>query len=382
MNKKIKRVLLFSAIALLITGCGSSSSSTNSNSTKAESILDTADLFTDRDLEQTVDTSNAVKYEVSDNEDINITEAGTYVITGTASNVTISVNVSSEDKVQLVLQDLNIINDNTSCIFVKSADKVFVTTIGKNNLTVTGEFTEIDSINADAVIFSKDDLVLNGTGSLEINSTYNGITSKDDLKITGGTITINCQSDGLEANDSIAIYDGSISISTKKDGLHAEYSDDDSKGYVYISGGTLNINAEDDGIHATTVVQIDGGNITITGHEGIEGTYIQINDGTITISASDDGINATSSSSSYTPTAMINGGTLTINMGQGDTDGIDSNGNLYINGGTITITGQSAFDYDGEAVYTDGTIIINGEKTTTITNQFAGGQGGNQGRRR
>lgn len=382
MNKKIKRVLLFSAIALLITGCGSSSSSTNSNSTKTESILDTADLFTDRDLEQTVETNDAVKYEVGDNNNINITEAGTYVITGTASNVTISVNVSSEDKVQLVLQDLNIINDNTSCIFVKSADKVFVTTIGKNNLTVTGEFTEIDSINADAVIFSKDDLVLNGTGSLEINSTDNGITSKDDLKITGGTITINCQSDGLEANDSIAIYDGSISISTKKDGLHAEYSDDDSKGYVYISGGTLNINAEDDGIHATTVVQIDGGNITITGHEGIEGTYIQINDGTITISASDDGINATSSSSSYTPTAMINGGTLTINMGQGDTDGIDSNGNLYINGGTITITGQSPFDYDGEAVYTDGTIIINGEKTTTITNQFSGGQGGNQGRRR
>jgi len=62
-------------------------------------------------------------------------------------------------------------------------------------------------------------------------------------------------------------------------------------------------------------------------------------------------------------------------MGQGDTDGIDSNGNIYVNGGTINITGNSPFDYDGEAKYTGGTIIVNGETTNTITNQMMGGGG-------
>ena len=66
-------------------------------------------------------------------------------------------------------------------------------------------------------------------------------------------------------------------------------------------------------------------------------------------------------------------------MGQGDTDAIDSNGNLYINGGTLDIKAQSPFDYDGEAKHTGGTIIVNGTTTNQITNQMMGGnmQGGN-----
>ena len=58
---------------------------------------------------------------------------------------------------------------------------------------------------------------------------------------------------------------------------------------------------------------------------------------------------------------------------KGDKDGIDSNGDLYINGGTLNITGQSPFDYDGTAKYNGGTMIINGSQTTSITNQFMGG---------
>ena len=63
-------------------------------------------------------------------------------------------------------------------------------------------------------------------------------------------------------------------------------------------------------------------------------------------------------------------------MAAGDTDGVDSNGDLYINGGTINITGQSAFDYDGEAVNNGGTIIVNGSRTDTIPNQEFGGMKG------
>ena len=60
-------------------------------------------------------------------------------------------------------------------------------------------------------------------------------------------------------------------------------------------------------------------------------------------------------------------------MGPGDTDAIDSNGNLYINGGTINITANSPFDYDGTAEHKGGTIIVNGTETDTITNQMMGG---------
>ena len=60
-------------------------------------------------------------------------------------------------------------------------------------------------------------------------------------------------------------------------------------------------------------------------------------------------------------------------MAQGDTDGVDSNGNLYINGGTISVNAQSPFDYDGEAQHNGGTIIVNGTETDQITNQMMGG---------
>ena len=391
MNKVIKVIGIVSTGLLLTTGCSfiGTKTNTSSNSTSSASAtklsnngdVDYNDIFTERDLEQVVDTSDATTYKVSDNKDITITKEGVYVIKGSAKNVSIIINAEDSAKVQLVLDDLNITNDSSPCIYVKSADKVFVNLVGDNSLSVTGTFTSDGDTNTDAVIFSKEDIVINGTGSLDIESSDNGISSKDDLKITGGDITINCVSDGLEANDSVAIADGSITINSNKDGIHAEYDEDDTVGYVYIKNGTININATDDAIHATTYVRIDNGTINLNSREGIEGTYITINGGTININASDDGINGGQKSRFMTVGVEINGGDITIDMGQGDTDAIDSNGNLYINGGTLTINAQSPFDCDGEAKYTSGIMIINGEETTTITNQFAGGQGGPGGGR-
>ena len=365
----------------LETGTANETAAVNATSGGA---IDTAELFTDRDLEQEADLSEAVSYTLSDGNDITITAAGVYVISGSAKNASIIVEALDDDKVQLVLDGVTIENDDFPCIYVKNADKVFVTTTdSENSLSVTGSFTADGDTNTDAVIFSKDDLVLNGTGTLNIASTDNGITGKDDLKITGGTINISCVSDALEANDSIRIAAGTISISTKKDGLHAENDDDNTLGYIYICGGTLNITAGDDGIHATTILQIDGGSLDITAGEGLEATWVQINDGTVTIKASDDGINAAKKSTICTPAVEINGGTITIAMGSGDTDGIDSNGNLIINGGTVDITGNSPYDFDGQGQYNGGTLIVNGSQVDSLSNQFMGGGGkggqGNQG---
>ena len=132
----------------------------------------------------------------------------------------------------------------------------------------------------------------------------------------------------------------------------------------------------DDGIHGTSVVQIDGGQFTVSAAECIEGTYIRINDGTFDLSSWDDGINAAKKSNSYTPTVEINGGTINITMSAGDTDGIDSNGNIIVNGGTISVNGNSTFDYDGTAQFNGGTIYVNGQQVTEIPNQMMGGRGG------
>ena len=351
-------------------------SGTDTASTSGSSALDTSDLFSSRDLEQTADLTGAENITVSDGETYTVSKEGVYVVTGSASNAQIVVSAGDEDKVQLVLDSVSITNESTPCIYVQNADKVFVTTTdSENTLTVSGAFTSDGDTNTDAVIFSRDDLVINGTGTLNIVSSENGISGKDDLKVTGGTINITCTADALEANESILVADGTISIKSDKDGLHAENDEDNTVGYIYIADGTITIEAGDDAVHATTIAQVDGGTIDLTGAEGIEGTYIQINGGEISIAAADDGINAGQKSNFATPTVEVNGGELTIVMGSGDTDGVDSNGNLYLNGGTLNITAQSPFDYDGTARNNGATLIVNGSETDSITNQMMGGGG-------
>ncbi len=343
-------------------------------STSSNGATDTTDMFTERDLTQTPDLTEAQYLEAMSSEDIEITSEGVYVISGTASDCTISVNAPDDAKVQLVLDDLSITNTSDAAILVTSCDKVFVTASGDSSLSVTGEFEAVDDMNVDAVIYSKSDLVLNGTGTLSIDSTANGVTSKDDMKMTGGTYNVTTTLDSFEANDSICIAGGEFNITSGKDAFNCENSDDNTLGNIYIADGTFNISATSDGIQGTTVVQIDGGTFDITSAEGIEGTYVQINGGTINITASDDGINATSKSTAYSVVAEFNGGDITIVMGQGDTDGVDSNGSIYVNGGTINITAQmSSFDYDNEAQLNGGTVIINGEQVTDIPQSMMGG---------
>lgn len=355
--------------------------SSASVSVTSDTLLDTTDMFSDRDTEQEADTSEATEITLESGKDVTITEEGVYVIKGSVSDSTIIVEAEDTAKVQLVLEGVSITNSDSPAIYVKSADKVFVTTSSDSSLTVSGTFTADADTNTDAVIYSKDDLVFNGTGSLTISSTANGISGKDDVKFTGGTYNITSEGDGIEANDSVRISDGSFTIKSAKDAIHAEDSEDTSVGFVYISGGDMKIEAADDGIQATTVLQIDGGSMDITAAEGLEATYVQINDGTINISASDDGVNATSKSTSYEVVIEINGGNLTIVMGSGDTDALDANGSLYINGGTVDITAQFAFDFDKTAELNGGTVTVNGEQVTEITNSMmmGGGMGGQGG---
>ena len=399
-NNKLTKVI---ALALAVSGCAifaltgtvsasadapgtdgvtSATRGTVSTGTAVASgalIEDPVQLFTDRELEQEPDLSEAVTVTLESGKTYTITAEGVYVLRGTAENATVVVEADESAKVQLVLDGVSIVNDSAPCVYVKSADKVFVTTAADSSLSVTGAFTTDGDTNTDGVIFSKDDLVLNGTATLTIRSSDNGVVSKDDLKVTGGSYVITAASKCLEANDSIRIADGTFTLIAGTDGLHAENDEDDSLGWIYISGGSFTIDAGDDGIHANAFVQIDGGVFTISAAEGIEGTYIQINDGVISISSWDDGINAARKSSAYSVCVEINGGDITIAMSAGDTDGIDSNGNIIVNGGTVNVSGNSTFDYDGTAQVNGGTVIVNGQQVSTLPNQMMGGGMGGQG---
>ena len=388
----MKKIILYITIALVVSAlaiggtvmANASTTTYQSVSVSAgSSALDTTEIFTDRDSEQTADLTDANYISLVSNQDVSITEAGVYVLSGDAENVTITVSSDDDAKVQLVLDGVNVTNQDAPVIYVESADKVFITTTdSENTMEVTGEYTADGETNLDAVIFAKDDLVLNGVGALEIVSAKgNGISSKDDLKVTGGTYVITAMLDGLESEDSIAVSGGTFTISANRDALHSEDEDDLTVGYIYISGGEFNITAGDDGIRATTVLQIDGGTINISSStEGMEATYIQINDGDITVYATDDGINA-AAKTNMTVGIEVNGGIMDVSVGSGDTDAFDANGNIIINGGTINVTANSSFDADGTATLNGGTVTVNGQVITEITQQMGGmgGGGGNMG---
>lgn len=379
MKKKIFRVLALVLILCLSATFLHSLGTTALAANGVGSLIDASELFTERDMSQTADLSEAVFLQLSDGENLTITEEGVYVVSGSASEATIVID-ADDAKVQLVLDGVSITNSDFPCIYVRSADKVFLTTSADSSLTVTGTFRGDGETNTDGAIYSKSDLVLSGTATLTVKSSANGIVSKDDLKITGGSYVITAASHAVEGKDSIRIAGGSLQLTAGKDGLHSDNDEDAEKGYIYISGGELSIQAADDGIHAATFIQIDGGTLTINAYEGIESTYVLINDGDITIQASDDGINAANKSSAYRATVEINGGSISISMGAGDTDGIDSNGDLIINGGTISITGNSCFDADGTVSFNGGTVYENGKQVSTITVQMmGGGMGGQRG---
>ena len=285
----------------------------------------------------------------ADGSTITITEKGVYVVSGTLEDGQIIVDASDSDKVQIVLDGVHINCETNAAIYVREADKVFITLAENSSNTLGGgnEYTQIDDNTVDGVIFSKSDLVCNGTGSLTIEADYkHGIVSKDDLVITGGTYKIAAADNGITAKDQLKILDGSFDIDAANSAVKAKNADNAELGNIYIAGGIFTIEAEQDGFHATGSIVVDDGTITVNSgddgfhaeldtvihggtilveksNEGLEGKRVVVNGGDITINASDDGINATNSGDDGAN--AINPGANDAGSGDDDSNAASSN---------------------------------------------------------
>ncbi len=391
---------------------------------------------------------------------IKISNGGTYYITGTASNASITIDANKDEEVGIILDNANITSTTTSVINGITCKKLTITLADnstnylKDNNSYT-EFTDAEKSEPDGTIFTKTDLVINGTGKLVIDSNYkDSIVSKDTLKIINSEIELSSADDGIRGKDYVAINNAKITINSQGDGIKSTNDEDTSLGYIAIEGGTLNIksgadgiqaqtilnisqnpiinittdgqvssssnkalkagteitiengtftidstddsihsnnsiiinggtfkiNSGDDGIHADTSLVVNDGTIDVTkSYEGLESGYIEINGGTISVIASDDGINigggndnssmnGRKGQNNFNPIIdsdkklVINQGNIKVNS---EGDGLDSNGSMYINGGTIVVegpatTGNGALDYNGECIITGGTLIAYG----------------------
>lgn len=394
----MKRITSILAVLMLIltvfAGCTSQSADTaqtSSDTTETTVSSDTAadnTMFTDRDKEIGYSEAESTIITLADNaptasgngatikdNTITISAEGTYIFSGSLSNGQIVVDAANDAKIQLVLNGVDISNESTAAIYVKNADKVFLTTASntENTLYTTSEFVAIDDNYIDAAIFAKSDLTLNGAGILTITSKYgHGVVSKDDLAVTCGTYEITAAEQGLSGKNSVRIAGGTFTITAGTDGIHSENTDNTTLGFVYIEGGTINISATKQGIQGTSCVSILGGTIDIEkSYEGIESLVINISGGDTTIVSSDDGLNATGGkdgSGNMGGASMnavdgcgitISGGKLTVDA---NGDGIDSNGNLKISGGIITVNetsqqGNGAIDFNGTGEISGGTLL-------------------------
>lgn len=358
MKKRFFETVVASGLFLcLLTACGGQQSSQqdivesqNSGMTPPSGLIASElelesyeDIFTERDVTQVADLNTAIYVELSDEEisidgrgataegnTVTFTDEGVYVLSGNLSDGQLIVDAAKEEKIQLVLQGVSVTNDTSAALYVKQADKVFVTTGAgtDNSFVTTGEFVDIDENTIDGAVFAKDDIVFNGEGSLNIVcNTDHGIVGKDDIKITGGNITVDAGGDGVQAKDGIYIAEGTVSVLRSYEGLEAQD--------IYIWDGDITVIAGDDGLNGA------GGNDS-------------------------SGLTSFGGSNPFEADLSCNvaimGGKVNISA---DGDGLDSNGNLVINGGEVYVNGPTnggngAIDYGGSGIINGGILVATG----------------------
>ncbi len=294
---------------------------------------------------------------------VNSTKKLTLIVKGTLDG---SIHIYKPDgKLKLILDGIDINATSGPAINIQTEKRVFIV-VNANTINNIIDGTEHPTLtngsNTNGAIFSEEQLIISGTGVLNVTGRYkHGIVSDDYIKIIDTNVNIlAASSDGLHANDYIVIDGGAVDIHANSNGIEVE------RGHVVINGGTLSINAINDGIKTTyqgidpditALVQITNGIIDITsGKEGIASTGdIDLNGGVMTINSTDDAISSDAfihvtdgmfylhslekQALDGDLSVMIEGGTMIL-LSDGDTASIESDeADIILNGGTLVAAG-------------------------------------------
>ncbi|MCK4025373.1 carbohydrate-binding domain-containing protein [Streptococcus iners] len=379
MKTNLKK-LLYSGVTLMSLGvlaaCSTASSSTTTSSSATTSQTNVASTTSNGNSStsstSSIDWSALPTKEVTlSNDGLNITEGGTYILTG---STTAGVTVETDANVRIVLAGAEISSSDTAAINVIQADNVELEIKDGTSNTVKDTSNHSDT-NIEGAIHVEADLTITGNGNLTVEANFqDGIVSTDDMVVNAGNIKVTAVDDGIRGKESMTVNGGVIDVTAGGDGIKSTNDTDTTKGYTTITGGAITVKAGDDAIKAETALTIDGGTITVPeSAEAMEGTNITINGGTLDVYGSDDAINAASTISSDI-FIKVTGGDLKVAVGSGDTDAFDANGDIYVSGGTIDVTAPtSAFDFDGTAELTGGTVTVNGQQISQIVATGPGG---------
>lgn len=315
-------------------------------------------------------------------DDLTLNGTGTLGVTGNYKN-----GIRGKDDVIITGGTYNITAKNTA---IKAKDGLSIAA-GNFDLT-TSEGDGLQTNNSTDT--DKGWIAIDG-GTFKIDAGRDGIQAETNLSIRTATMTIKTAAGatstdldteesykGLKAGKAMHVDDGNFTINSADDAMHSNDT-------ITIDGGTWTLATGDDGIHADNELTLNDGDITVShSYEGYESAVITFNGGTHVIYSFDDGVNAGGGSDTAEETGMfgsdsfggsesgpgggdqaddskkiiINDGAITIHA---EGDGLDSNGNIAMTGGTVYVDGPSgggngSLDYNGDFLQNGGVLIATG----------------------
>lgn len=284
---------------------------------------------------------------------ITILGGGVYVLSGALENGSLIVDSADGAEVRLIFNGVNITSSDFSAVYIKQAAKTVISLAPgtENSLTDGSLYNEekTEDGKPTAALYSRDDLTINGTGSLTVNGNYrDGIKVNDVLKITEAAITINAADEGINTNDCIAALDAQLTVSSGGDAVKCEHENEE-KGFIAFEAAALSITSEGDGIFASSALYMNDTSAEITSGGGSENA-----------SVTGGGYGGSRTAADTVSAKAVKAGTnIVINKGSfildSSDDSVHSDGDLTIDGGIFAVSSGD------DAVHAEKKLILNPE---------------------
>ena len=327
-----------------------------------------------------------IKVEAADSDMVRLVLKNATITNSTGA----AINVVEADEVVIYTASgtTNTVSDGSSYADTASGSPD-AAIYSKSDLTLAGEGTLKVEGKYEEGIHTSDGLVI-ASGTLEVNAANTGIKGKDYVDILDGTVTVTASQDGIKATNNtdgnrgwVRLSGGTVNISADDDGFKAER-------VLEISGGTLNINQANEGIEGQYINILDGTVNVTSSDDGINASYSTTSTSTESASTSTTQTaqrnqaaqgntgQGNAAQGGQPPagggagggmgggtfevvdaTINISGGTVTVNA---KGDGIDSNGTANLSGGTVIVDGP--FTGGNTSLDTNGDLLLNGATVT------------------